>query len=216
MVTPPSSESSESCRTLRWLIRSLWDFRGATKHHVTKLAAAAEAAATAKRSHKSTSMAHGRAKMFGQELAAGATTGAVPDRALGAFANKGFGVHAQTEPRATTAAQSQGRGSRRRFRNLPLAYNRRRQGSAHRVARRKDRQQHGTEGRNVGVGSKGHCTHQVCVLGSRGSDLGPHVLGMMQRHRCGGLSTHHETPELKRRSVHQRAGRSRSAQGAPG
>ena len=65
IVTPPSSDSSESCRTGRWPIRASWDFRGATKHHVTKLATAAEVAATAKRSHRSTSMAHGRAKMLG-------------------------------------------------------------------------------------------------------------------------------------------------------
>ena len=65
-VTPPSSVSSESCRTGRWSIRAAWDFRGATKHHVTKLATAAEVAATAKRSHKSTSMAHGRAMFLGK------------------------------------------------------------------------------------------------------------------------------------------------------
>ena len=65
IVTPPSSDSSESCRTGRWPIRASWDCRGATKHHVTKLATAAEVAATAKRSHRSTSMAHGRAKMLG-------------------------------------------------------------------------------------------------------------------------------------------------------
>ena len=65
IVTPPSSDSSESCRTGRWHIRASWVCRGATKHHVTKLATAAEVAATAKRSHRSTSMAHGRAKMLG-------------------------------------------------------------------------------------------------------------------------------------------------------
>ena len=43
------------------------DFRGATKHHVTKLATAAEVAATAKSSHKSTSMAHGRAMFLGKD-----------------------------------------------------------------------------------------------------------------------------------------------------
>ena len=79
---------------------------------MTKLATAAEVAATAKRSHKSTSMAHGRAKKLGQELAAEATTGTVLDRAVGAFADKGFGVHTQTYPRAITAVQSQVRGSR--------------------------------------------------------------------------------------------------------
>ena len=66
-VTPPSSESSESCRTGRWSIRAAGDFRGATKHHVTKLATAAEVAATAKSSHKSTSMAGGRAMFLGKD-----------------------------------------------------------------------------------------------------------------------------------------------------
>ena len=65
-VTPPSSKSSDSCRTGRWPIRAAGDFRGATKHHVTKLATAAEVAATAKSSHKSTSMAHGRAMFLGK------------------------------------------------------------------------------------------------------------------------------------------------------
>ena len=67
-VTPPSSESSDSCRIGRWSIRAARDFLGATKHHVTRLATAAEVAAIAKSSHKSTSMARGRAMFLGKNM----------------------------------------------------------------------------------------------------------------------------------------------------
>ena len=121
-VTPPSSESSDSCRTGRGSIRAARDFRGATKHHVTKLATAAEVAATAKSSPKSTSMAHGRAMFLGKHR----QLEPQPVQYL-----TGQLVPSPTRPRADRSAFSHSsaeptEGQPPAMRHLPLAFNRKR------------------------------------------------------------------------------------------
>ena len=205
-VTPPSSDSSESCRTRCWSFRAPWYCRGATKHHVTKLATAAEVVATAKRSHRSASMAHGRAKRLGQEWAAGVISGQHEAYSWGRRQQGCRGPRAD-QSACTTAAQSEWRGSRQRFQNLSRAPNTKWQGSPNSIARCKHRQPHrieGRSGRNVGVGSVGCLQAFGLRLMVARLRSGTPRTWVTRKHRCCGLTTHHETAEHKRRSVRQK------------